>query len=65
MSLKQIDIEPIGFEDKLDEMLDRLAAAVGMDPTKLSFGISLSHLKKAKEIAQPILGRVKNIRTTP
>lgn len=39
-------------------MLDRLAAAIGVESTKLSLGITLSHLKKAKEVAQPILGTV-------
>lgn len=39
-------------------MLDRLAAAIGLESTKLSLGITLSHLKKAKEVAQPILGTV-------
>ena len=50
-------IETISFEDKLDEVLDRLGAATRSDPFELSKGIRLATLKSAKDVAQPILGR--------
>ena len=56
IKLKSINIDPISFEDKLDDILDRLAAATNTDPTTLAKGIRLATLKAAKEVAQPILG---------
>ena len=56
IKLRSINIDPISFEDKLDDILDRLAAATNSDPLALAKGIRLSTLKAAKEVAQPILG---------
>jgi len=43
------------FENKMDEILDRLGAAIEMDPNELARGIRLEHLKRAKEQAAPLL----------
>lgn len=43
------------FENKLDEILDRLGAAIGEDPNQLARGVKLSHLKRAKDATQPII----------
>jgi len=54
-------IETISFEDKLDEVLDRLGAATRSDPFELSKGIRLATLKSAKDVAQPILDTFLNV----
>ena len=60
IKLKSFNIEPISFEDKLDDVLDRWAAATHSQPTTLAKGIGLRTLKSAKEVAQPILGLGQN-----
>ena len=47
------------FENKMDEILDRLGAAINEDPNELAKGIRLEHLKRAKGQAAPLIGNLK------
>jgi len=59
--LTRENIEAVAFHNKLTEILDKLGAAIKLDPQLLRSGITLGQLRRSREVAQPILDTFINM----